>query len=107
VPARHGAPLAFLTWDDTRSDRFGQPLYTVIGRAVRTGFMPYRTPANPEVLPLTEIEKQIILKWVDAGAPRADCDLAADNAEKAQEAQKQTGPTRVKSATTADNSARR
>jgi hypothetical protein len=73
VPPRHGAPLVFLTWEDTRQDRLGEPLYTVIGRAVRSGFMPYRIDANPPILPLTPEEKQIILDWVDAGAPRQDC----------------------------------
>lgn len=63
----------FLTWEDTRQDRLGQPLYTAIGRAVRSGFMPYRIDANPPVLSLTPEEKQIILDWVDAGAPRQDC----------------------------------
>jgi len=46
IPTRHGAPLVFLTWDDTRQDRLGQPLYSVIGRAVRSGFMPYRVDAK-------------------------------------------------------------
>lgn len=73
IPTRHGAPFVFLTWDDTRQDRLGQPLYTVIGRAVRSGFMPYKVEANPPVLPLSEEEKKIILDWVDAGAPRGDC----------------------------------
>lgn len=74
VPTRHGAPLVFLTWDETRQDRLGQPLYAVIGRAVRTNFMPYRVEANPPVQPLSDDEKKIILDWVDAGAPRQDCD---------------------------------
>jgi len=43
-----------LTWDDTRQDRMGQPLVNIIGRAVRTGFMPYRVEANPPVQQLTE-----------------------------------------------------
>ena len=74
VPTRHGAPLVFLTWDDTRQDRLGQPLYSVIGRAVRTNFMPQRIEANPPVQQLSDDEKKIILDWVDAGAPRQDCD---------------------------------
>ncbi len=73
IPPRHGAPLVFLTWDDTRQDRFGQPLYAAIGRAVRTDFMPYKIEANPRVEPLTPAEKRIILDWVEAGAPRASC----------------------------------
>lgn len=87
VPTRHGAPLVFLTWDDTRQDRLGQPLYSVIGRAVRTGFMPYRVEANPPVQPLTDEEKKTILDWVDAGAPREDCDPRAPDEKKAAVAQ--------------------
>jgi uncharacterized membrane protein len=83
VPTRHGAPLVFLTWDDTRQDRFGQPLAAVIGRAVRTNFMPYKVDANPPVQPLTEEERKIILDWVDAGAPREDCDPNATQGKKA------------------------
>jgi hypothetical protein len=79
IPTRHGAPLVFLTWDDTRQDRLGQPLYAVIGRAVRTNFMPYRVDANPPVEQLTDDEKKILLDWVDAGAPRVDCDESAKN----------------------------
>jgi cytochrome c5 len=74
VPTRHGAPFVFLTWEDTQQDRLGQPLYAVIGRAVRTGFMPQRIEANPPVQPLSDDEKKIILDWVDAGAPRENCD---------------------------------
>jgi hypothetical protein len=83
VPTRHNAPLVFLTWDDTRQDRMGQPLFTIIGRAVRTNFMPYRIEANPPVLPLTDDEKKIITDWVDAGAPREDCDPNAPGGKKA------------------------
>jgi hypothetical protein len=82
VPTRHGAPLVFLTWDDTRQDRQGQPLFAIIGRAVRTSYMPYRIEANPPVAPLSDDEKKIILDWVDAGAPREDCDPNAPNGKK-------------------------
>lgn len=74
IPTRHGAPFVFLTWQDTQQARGDQPLAALIGRAVRSGFMPYRMEANPPVEPLTEEEKKIILDWVDAGAPRQDCD---------------------------------
>jgi hypothetical protein len=77
IPTRHGAPFVFLTWDDTRQTRADQPLTALIGRAVRSGFMPYRIDANPKVEPLTDEEKKIILDWVDAGAPRQDCDSGA------------------------------
>ncbi len=74
IPTRHGAPFVFLTWQDTQQTRADQPLTALIGRAVRSGFMPYRIEANPKVEPLTEDEKKIIVDWIDAGAPRQDCD---------------------------------
>lgn len=77
VPTRHGAPFVFLTWEDAQQKRADQPLTALIGRAVRSGFMPYKIDANPKVEPLTEEEKKIILDWVDAGAPRQDCDSGA------------------------------
>lgn len=80
IPSRHAAPLVFFTWEDTRQDRFAQPLYSVIGRAVRTDFMPYKIEANPPVVPLTPDEKRVILEWVDAGAPRGSCNAAAPSA---------------------------
>ena len=82
IPTRHGAPFVFLTWDDTRQDRLGQPLYAVIGRAVQTGFMPYKIEANPPVQPLTEEEKTVILDWVDLGAPRGNCETDGKDAQK-------------------------
>jgi hypothetical protein len=74
IPTRHGAPFVFLTWQDAQQTRADQPLTALIGRAVRSGFMPYRIEANPKVEPLTEEEKKVILDWIDAGAPREDCD---------------------------------
>jgi hypothetical protein len=79
IPTRHGAPFVFLTWQDTQQTRADQPLTALIGRAVRSGFMPYRIEANPKVEPLTDDEKKIILDWIDAGAPRVVCG-AAENA---------------------------
>ncbi len=92
IPTRHGAPFVFLTWDDTRQERLGQPLYTVIGRAVRTNFMPYRVQANPPVQPLTDDEKKAILDWVDAGAPREECDPLAPDGKKPAKAQLKASP---------------
>jgi hypothetical protein len=80
IPTRHGAPFVFLTWQDTQQTRADQPLTALIGRAVRSGFMPYRIDANPKVEALTEDEKKVILDWVDAGAPRAECGPAEGNA---------------------------
>jgi hypothetical protein len=44
---------------------------------VYVGSMPFQTLTNPPVEPLTEAEKQIILDWVKAGAPKGNCDTAA------------------------------
>jgi hypothetical protein len=83
VPTRHGAPFVFLTYEDLQQERAGQKLPTLIGRAVRSNFMPYRIETNPPVQPLTDEEKQHILDWVDAGAPREDCDPNAAVTKKA------------------------
>jgi hypothetical protein len=101
VPTRHGAPFVFLTWQDTQQARADQPLTALIGRAVRSGFMPYRIEANPKVEPLTDDEKKIILDWVDAGAPRGDC---AANGGKAPQPARTTAKT--KSAPSASGKAR-
>ena len=92
IPTRHAAPFVFLTWDDTRQDRLGQPLFKVIGRAVSTNFMPYRIEANPPVQPLTDEEKKIILDWVDAGAPREECDPNAPEPKNSAKAPRQNAP---------------
>ncbi|HVY28682.1 MAG TPA: hypothetical protein VHB79_19130 [Polyangiaceae bacterium] len=94
IPTRHGAPFVFLTWDDTRQDRMGQPLVNIIGRAVRTGFMPYRVEANPPVQQLTDEEKKIILDWVDAGGPREDCVDGVAAAKTAAPAKSASGAAR-------------
>jgi hypothetical protein len=92
IPTRHAAPFVFLTWDDTQQDRSGQPLFSVIGRAVRSNFMPYRIEANPQVLPLTDEEKKIILDWVDAGAPREECDPNAPDPKTSAKAPRPVAP---------------
>lgn len=92
IPTRHSAPFVFLTWDDTRQERLGQPLFNVIGRAVRSNFMPYRIEANPPVQPLTDDEKKIILDWVDAGAPREECDPSAPEPKNSAKAPRQIAP---------------
>lgn len=107
IPTRHGAPFVFLTWDDTRSDRLGQPLYAVIGRAVRTGFMPYRVEANPPVQPLSDEEKKIILDWVDAGAPKELCDPSAPAGKKPAAASDKRSPIRPKAPPAASGSVER
>src|SRR5690606_31299965 len=45
VRSRHGAPFALLSWQETRRQRHGQPVYQLIGRSVENGSMPFRIPA--------------------------------------------------------------
>jgi hypothetical protein len=73
-PPRHNAPFELYTWNDTQQDRIGKPLYVHIGRVVDTGYMPLALPTNPPVERLTPEEKKVLLDWVDAGAPKSDCD---------------------------------
>jgi hypothetical protein len=73
-PARHTAPFELYTWDDTRSERMGLPLYVHIGRVVENGYMPLALPVNPPVERLTPDEKRILVDWVDAGAPKVPCE---------------------------------
>jgi uncharacterized membrane protein len=73
VPTRHGAPFALLTWEDTHAVVRDRVTFEVMGRAVTSGFMPYNVQANPPVERLTDQEKQTIVDWVAAGAPRAAC----------------------------------
>jgi hypothetical protein len=73
IPPRHGAPVTFYTWTDLQAPRGARPLYEAVGRVVQTGFMPLRIPTNPPVEALTAEEKETLLNWVAAGAPRGSC----------------------------------
>lgn len=72
-PPRHSAPVQLLRWDDLHADRNGVPVYQHVGRVVASGYMPFAIMANPPIQRLTEAEKQTLLDWVTAGAPRGGC----------------------------------
>lgn len=72
-PMRHTAPFPLLTWDDTRVMLRERPRFQVMASAVKSGFMPYNTKANPPIERLTDAEKRVIVDWVEAGGPREDC----------------------------------
>lgn len=72
-PPRHGAPFPLLTWEDTRGMRPRGVIFDLMEQAIKIGSMPFRTPANPPVEPLTPDEKQILLSWLGRGAPRESC----------------------------------
>lgn len=74
TPTRHAAPFPLLTWEDTQQIfRDDRPRFKVMASAIKSGFMPYNTKANPPVEPATDAEKQVIIDWAEAGAPRASC----------------------------------
>jgi hypothetical protein len=72
-PRRHGAPFSLLRWEDFQFVHRNEPLYVHVGKVVRSGFMPYRIPANPPVEPLTDAEKKVLIDWAQAGGPRGEC----------------------------------
>ena len=72
-PRRHSAPFPLLRWEDLQFVHRNEPLYVHIAKVVRSGFMPYRIPANPPVEPLTEAEKKTLIDWSEAGGPRGAC----------------------------------
>ncbi|HVJ21973.1 MAG TPA: hypothetical protein VM686_41495 [Polyangiaceae bacterium] len=92
TPARHGAPFPLLSWEQTQADFRGTPVVGHIGRAVKSGFMPYRIKANPEVEPLTDAEKQAIVSWAESGAPRASCDPVAVKKSNSRPAKSKAKP---------------
>lgn len=78
TPTRHGAPFPLLTWQQATQRYHGEPLTRVMGAVVRSGFMPYQVETNPPVQPLTEAEKKTLLDWIEAGAPRGECESSVE-----------------------------
>jgi len=72
-PARHGAPFALLTWDETRAYRHQTEVHVLMERAIKGGTMPRRIPANPPIEALTADERWVLLDWLGKGAPRGSC----------------------------------
>jgi hypothetical protein len=72
-PELNGAPFPLLTWDDTRVEFGAVLVYQAMLEAVDDDFMPPTwLDVNPPVQPLTTVEKQTLLDWLEAGAPPAD-----------------------------------
>lgn len=93
TPGRNGAPLTFYKWSELHAEYHGEPVYKRLGRAVQTGFMPNRVPANPPVEPLSPVEKQTLIDWVAAGAPRGTC-AAPEASAKPEKRPKAKSPAR-------------
>lgn len=75
-PPENGAPVAFLTYEDTQASYFDtkRKWAEVMLDAVTKGFMPFvrlndpPTSLMPPVEPLSEAEKATLLGWLNEGA---------------------------------------
>jgi hypothetical protein len=73
-PLTNGAPFMLVTHADTqRLDARERPRYQRMLSAIETDYMPATfVKLEPAVEPLTESERQQLLEWMSAGAPRGD-----------------------------------
>ena len=84
-PLQHGAPVPFLTYEDTQAQYYvtDQKWFEIMVKVVGNGSMPYVAlndpPASvtPPVEPLTADEKATLLGWLQQGAkPEGGTDCA-------------------------------
>ena len=73
-PVANGAPFVLVTYADTQHlDARERPRYERMLSAIETDYMPATfVKLDPAVEPLTESERQQLLEWMTAGAPRGD-----------------------------------
>jgi hypothetical protein len=71
-----------MTFEQAQAPFRGTPLVGQIARVVKSGFMPYRIRANPEVEQLTDAEKEVIVGWAESNPERASCEPDADGKNK-------------------------
>ncbi len=72
-PQENSAPFPLLTWEDTRAEYIGKPIYVRMQNAVETEFMPLTAlQLDPPVEKLTAAEKDTLLAWL------ADCAKPVD-----------------------------
>jgi hypothetical protein len=66
-PLRHDAPFPLTSYEEIYAER------AMVRRAVQSGFMPYTgSSISPPVQELSSSEQDLIVEWVDAGAPNCD-----------------------------------
>lgn len=68
-PREHGEPFTLRTYEEVEAE------LERIERAVRQGFMPYTAlDLEPPVQDLTEEEREMMLTWLESGAPSGGCE---------------------------------
>ena len=69
-PVEEGAPFSLVTLEDLKRDTASGPVYERVLRALETEYMPpdFLT-LDPPVQELTDDELDVLLEWVEAGAP--------------------------------------
>lgn len=68
-PREHGEPFALRTYEEV------EPQVERMERAIRQGFMPYTAlDLEPPVQDLTEDEREMMLTWLENGAPAGACE---------------------------------
>jgi len=70
----HGAPFALASYADTQSvDARDRPRHERMLSAIETDYMPATfLKLEPAVEPLSEAERELLLEWLTADAPRGD-----------------------------------
>jgi hypothetical protein len=73
-PPANGAPFALVTYADTqRLDGRDRPRHERMLGAIEMDYMPATfLKLEPAVEPLSEGERQLLLEWLTAGAPRGE-----------------------------------
>jgi hypothetical protein len=73
-PTSNGAPFSLVTYADTqRTDARDRPRFERMLSAIETDYMPATfLKLEPTVEPLGEAERQLLLDWLSAEAPRGD-----------------------------------
>jgi hypothetical protein len=76
APPEHGAPFPLVAYDDvTEVSARGAARFVTIEAALTSDFMPPTfIDLQPPVLPLSEPEKALLLRWCSLGAPPAATD---------------------------------
>jgi hypothetical protein len=70
-PRENDAPFSLVKYEDIEKVRSGKPISKLMAQMVEADLMPpLDEPVQPKVTPLTPEQKETLLKWLGAGAPR-------------------------------------
>ncbi len=71
-PQENEAPFALKTWDDTQAMRSGKPIHVLMLQMVEADLMPpLDALVEPDVQPLTEEQKGVLVGWLKQGAKKS------------------------------------